>query len=127
MQFGADSAWGRCAQRLPSVEMCAHKIDQEPRILATGGKLKLALVGCSLLEGKVPELLAALTAAVGFREDASVRIAGLQCLASAMNLPYTALHAHVRGVNKLLSQALDDPKRAVRSQAGRTRKIWNPM
>ena len=79
------------------------------------------------MEGKVEVLLAALTAAVGFKADASVRIAGLECLASVMKLPYTSLHAHVRGVNKLLSHALDDPKRAVRLQAGRTRRLWNPI
>ncbi len=79
------------------------------------------------MEGKVEELLTALTAAVVFKPDADVRIAGLQCLACAMLLPYSNLHAHVRRVNKLLSQALDDPKRAVRLQAGRTRRLWNPL
>ena len=86
-----------------------------------------ASAGCLLLEKKVQELSAGLTAAVGFKADAGVRIAGLECLASVMKLPYTSLHVHVRAVNKLLSQALDDPKRAVRLQAGRTRRLWNPL
>lgn len=83
--------------------------------------------GQSILEGKSDELIAALTAAVQFKADAKVRIAGLKCLAAVKNLPYNLLHPSVRTVNKTLLQCLDDPRRAVRFEAGKTRRQWNPV
>ena len=82
--------------------------------------------GRTLMEGKVEELIASLSGAAEFRNDADVRIAALECMGAVMALPYNLLYPQVRKVNQLLSRAVDDPKRAVRMQAARTRRLWNP-
>lgn len=79
------------------------------------------------MESKAEKLITALIAAMEFKDDASVRVAALQSIAVVMNLPYPALHPFVRKVNKALQQGLDDPKRAVRLEAGKSRKHWNPI
>ena len=86
-----------------------------------------AMAGRKLLEEHVNALMPALLANLGFRADAEVRIAALQCLVVTMELPYNLLHAHKPAVLKALAQAVDDPKRAVRMQAARTRRLWMPV
>ena len=85
------------------------------------------MAGRKLLEEHVAALMPAMLANLAFKPDVGVRIAALQCLVVAMELPYNLLHAHKPAVLKALAQAVDDPKRAVRMQAARTRRLWMPV
>lgn len=103
------------------------EVQLDIQCLASLLSMHLLVPGQSYLEGKAEEIITVLLAAARFQGSADVRAVALKCLAGIMKLPYNILHPHVRKVNKTLAEALDDPKRAVRLEAGRTRRLWNPM
>lgn len=82
--------------------------------------------GRMFLEKKAEELITVLLATAEGSKCADIRIAALECLGVVMTLPYNLLHPNVRRVCQNLTKALDDPKRAVRMQAAKTRRLWNP-
>lgn len=60
-----------------------------------------------------------------FKSAAAVRELALQCIMLLLELPWSYLHRHAPHVTKVLSQAADDNKRAVRQQAVKCRHAWS--
>jgi hypothetical protein len=83
--------------------------------------------GRKTLEGQVAELMAALLGAARSKLSPEVRTAALKCLAGTMALPYNLLYPLKAEVVDTLAQAVDDPKRLVRMQAAKTRRLWCPV
>ena len=71
--------------------------------------------------------MAALLTAAHSKLNPEVRAAALECLAGTLSLPYNLLFPLKAGVVAALAQAVDDPKRLVRMQAAKTRRLWCPF
>ncbi len=87
----------------------------------------LGCAGQRLLEEHLGALLRALLHQAVHACAAATRVTALECLLAAMALPYPLLHPHRGAVLGALGQAVDDPKRAVRTAAVRCRRAWSTM
>ncbi|KAL0055388.1 hypothetical protein WJX82_011614 [Trebouxia sp. C0006] len=112
----------------------SHSTQQLPGQCRDKGVLRGALqsvqavmkepAGRSKLEAEVTRLVATLTSLTSY-QDADIRILGLQCLASVMELPYHLLHPLRKEVVAAVMLAVDDNMRRVRQQAVKCLGVWS--
>ena len=85
----------------------------------------LAIDVPSSMAPALDDLLPTLLSLSRFRSSVNVRLASLSCLGALAGLSEAYLRPYVKRVVRVLGQALDDPKRAVRSAAVGARNKWS--
>ncbi|GAQ92653.1 hypothetical protein KFL_010850010 [Klebsormidium nitens] len=75
----------------------------------------------------VPSIVRTLVRLTAYGLSASVRETALQALVAAADLPFTRVYPLRNEVHKAILGALDDPKRAVRKEAVRCRRVWTAL
>ena len=74
----------------------------------------------------VEDVVEGLTKACGIRTGSAeaIKKSALECIALLKNLPHYIIYPHFHVVRSQLQTCLDDSRRVVRHQAGRTLRVW---
>lgn len=80
--------------------------------------------GLEAADASLDRVVGTLTQFARWPVSATVRETALECMVALMALPYPRLHPHRGDIVKTATQALDDNRRSVRSQAAKCKRVW---
>ena len=106
-----------------------HDLLAKDALMANLELLKLALADENMkriIQDHVEDVVEGLTKACGIRTGSAeaIKKSALECIALLKNLPHYIIYPHFHVVRRQLQTCLDDSRRVVRHQAGRTLRVW---